>query len=87
MASTMITVKLDDSFLHEVDLFARTGGYHNRTELIRSALREKMEASKLRESLAKIAALRGSQKRRTTDEEIERVRQLVIDGWIRSSGR
>ena len=38
MATQMITVKLDDSFLEDVDEVLKTKGYQNRTEFIRNAL-------------------------------------------------
>jgi Arc/MetJ-type ribon-helix-helix transcriptional regulator len=87
MTITMISMKLDSAFLHEVDLLAQSGGYHNRTELIRAALREKLEDERMRKALTRIAGLRGSQRKRTTNEEIDRIRQKVFDRLMMSSGR
>ena len=39
MVTEMITLKLDDQFLEEVDKAVKSAGYHNRTEFMRNALR------------------------------------------------
>lgn len=71
MATEMITLKLDDKFLKEVDNVVEKEGYQNRTEFIRNALREKVEESKLRETMRSIAHLKGAAKKKTSDEEYE----------------
>ena len=45
---------------------ARAGqyGYHNRTEFIRNALREKVEETKLKEAMMEIAHLKGASKKK-----------------------
>jgi len=59
MATEMITLKLDDKFLDEIDSFVKKEGYKNRTEFIRMALRSKVDECKLREAMASIAQVRG----------------------------
>ena len=46
MATELVTFKMEHNFLEEVDKTVKTAGFQNRTEFIRNALREKIEASK-----------------------------------------
>lgn len=66
MATEMITVKMDDKFLEDIDTIVKKEGYQNRTEFIRNALREKVDETKLREAMINIAHLKGSAKKKTT---------------------
>jgi metal-responsive CopG/Arc/MetJ family transcriptional regulator len=79
MATEMITLKLEDSFLDNIDTIVKKEGYQSRTEFIRNALREKVEASKLREAMSKIAHLKGVSKKKTSDEELERIREKAFE--------
>ena len=67
MATEMITVKMEDKFLKEVDSVVKKEGYQNRTEFIRNALREKIEQVKLKEAMIEIAHLKGASKKRTSN--------------------
>ncbi len=78
MATQMITVKLDDGFLEEVDRTVKSEGYQNRTELIRNALREKVDKAKMKEALLELAHLKGKSKK-TTPAEYERVRKRAFE--------
>ncbi|MFH0797904.1 MAG: ribbon-helix-helix domain-containing protein [Candidatus Woesearchaeota archaeon] len=79
MATEMITLKLDDKFLDEIDSFVKKEGYKNRTEFIRMALRLKVDECKLREAMASIAHVRGAAKRKISDEEYEENRQKAFE--------
>lgn len=79
MATEMITVKLDDAFLKQIDKVVQIEGYQNRTEFIRNALREKVEEAKLKQAMMEIAHLKGASKKKTTDEELEKIREKVFD--------
>ena len=68
MTTEMITVKLEDKFLNDIDSIVQKEGYQNRTEFIRNALREKVEEVKLREAMANIAHLKGVSKKKTTEK-------------------
>lgn len=79
MVTEMITVKLDDTFLKQIDKVVEAQGYQNRTEFIRNALREKVEEAKLKQAMLEIAHLKGASKKKTSDEELERIREKVFD--------
>ena len=79
MATEMITVKLDNVFLKEIDSIVELHGYQNRTEFIRNALTEKIEETKLKEAYIRIAKLKGDSKKKTSDEDLEKLRINVFD--------
>lgn len=79
MATEMITVKLEDTFLKEIDGIVEVQGYQNRTEFIRNALREKVEEAKLKEAMMQLAHLKGASKKRTTNEQLEKIRLRVFE--------
>ena len=79
MVTEMITVKLDDSFLEEIDEVVKAKGYQNRTEFIRNALREKVDKAKMEEAIFELAHLKGSAKRRTSAKEYEAVRKRAFE--------
>jgi metal-responsive CopG/Arc/MetJ family transcriptional regulator len=87
MATDMVTFNIDDKFLKEVDRTAKQAGYQNRTEFIRAALREKVSEIELKEAMKSLAHLKGASKRKTTDEELERIREEAFDELIRNRGK
>ena len=79
MTTEMITVKLEDAFLGDIDTIVKNEGYQNRTEFIRNALREKIEEIKLRKAMMELANLKGSAKKRTTEESYEKIRAKAFE--------
>jgi len=74
----MITVKLEDTFLDDIDSIVKKEGYQNRTEFIRAALRERIEKIKLKKVMIELSKFRGKAPRKTTDDERERIRELAF---------
>lgn len=83
MVTEMITVKLDGVFLNEIDGIVKRQGYQNRTEFIRNALREKVEEAKLKAAMIQIAHLKGASKKKTSDEQLEKIREKVFEEFDR----
>ena len=79
MTTEMITLKLDDMFLKEIDSIVEKQGYHNRTEFIRNALREKVEDTKIKDAMVQIAHLKGASKKKTSDADLEKIREKVFN--------
>ena len=79
MTTEMITLKMDNVFLEDIDNTIKKEGYQNRTEFIRDALREKLEDIKLKKAMMEIAHLKGASKKKTTDEELERIREKAFE--------
>ena len=87
MTTQMITVKMDDSFLREIDTIVEKQGYQNRTEFIRKALREKIEDARIRDAIANLAKLKGASKKQTSDAELEAIREKVFQEFKGRSPR
>jgi metal-responsive CopG/Arc/MetJ family transcriptional regulator len=85
MATELVTFKADDKFIKEVDNVAKSAGFQNRTEFIRTALREKVDTVKLKQAMSELAHLKGSLRkgRQTTDKELEEIRQKVFEEFDR----
>ena len=79
MVTEMITVKMDDAFLNDIDAVVKKEKYQNRTEFIRAALREKIDEIKLKKAMMEIAHLKGASKKKTSDEELEKIREKVFE--------
>jgi len=75
----MITVKMDNVFLGEVDKVVKNEGYQNRTEFIRNALREKVEEIKLKKAMMELVHLKGSVKKKTTEKDYEKIRAKAFE--------
>lgn len=73
----MITLKLEDSFLKQIDENVKNHNYHSRTEFIRNALREHLEKDKMKEIMLELSKLQGKSKKKVTDEEYEKVRKSI----------
>jgi len=79
MATNMITLKLENKFLEEVDSIVINEGYQNRTEFIRNALREKIEELKIRKAMLKLASIKGSSTKKITEENYKKARSKAFD--------
>lgn len=79
MATEMITVKLEDVFLGDIDAIVKKEGYQNRTEFIRNALREKIEEIKLKKAMIELAHFKGSVKKKTTEKSYEKIRARAFE--------
>ena len=83
MATEMITLKLDRDFLNKVDSIADKH-YQNRTEFIRTALREKIEDMDMKNAVLNFMKLKGSSDNKISDELYEKVRATVFDAISRN---
>jgi len=79
MATEMITLKMDNVFLEDIDNTIKKEGYQNRTEFIRAALRDKIEEVKLKEAIMSIAHLKGAAKKKTSEREYEDIRKKAFE--------
>ena len=80
MVTEMITLKLEDKFLKDIDTIVKKEGFQNRTEFIRNALREKVDDIKLKQAMMEIAHLKGASKRKPiTEEEYEKARAKAFE--------
>ena len=78
MATELVTFKMEHDFLADIDKTVKSAGFQNRTEFIRAALREKVDAVKLKEAMIALSKLRGKAPKKTSDEERARIREKVF---------
>jgi len=79
MATELVTFKMEHEFLEDVDKTAKSAGFQNRTEFIRTALREKVEEVKLKQAMIELSKLKGKAPRKTTDKERARIREKAFE--------
>ena len=84
MVTELITFKIEHGFLNEVDTTVKNTNFQNRTEFIRSALRDKIEEIKLKQAMIDLAYLKGSAKKKVTEKEYEKVRKEVFKEFERN---
>ena len=85
MTTDMITMKLEHQFLEKVDKAVKHEGYHNRTEFIRTALREKLDKIQFNKAVLEIAHLKGKAKKKVSAEEYESARTKAFEALERES--
>jgi Arc/MetJ-type ribon-helix-helix transcriptional regulator len=77
MTAEMISLKLDSSFLKEIDKTVKAENYESRTEFIRFALRDKLKELSKDELIAEFLKFRGKADKKTTYEENRKTREEV----------
>lgn len=85
MTTELITFKIEKNFLRQLDERVSNSNYQNRTEFIRSALREKIDAVEMKEAIVKLYRLKGASKKKTTDKELERLRKEAFAEYEKES--
>ncbi len=72
-----ISLKMDSEMLTAIDSTMKKHKFSTRTEFIRSAIREKLDKMSRDELIAAFLSLKGSAKRKISDEEFEKNREMV----------
>jgi len=67
-----ISLKLDNTFLQDMEHIMKRHRYATKTEFIRSAIRDKMRELEKEERILHLKSLYGASKRKTTDADIHR---------------
>ncbi len=67
-----VSLKLDNSFLHDIESTMKKHRYTTKTEFIREAIRDKIKDLEKEEALLRVKSLYGASKRKTTDEELHK---------------
>lgn len=73
-----ITIKMEESLLKEIDSILIPNRYSTRTEFIRDAIRQRLSDLEKQELIKKVVKLRGSSKRKTSDEDLHKVRKQLF---------
>jgi metal-responsive CopG/Arc/MetJ family transcriptional regulator len=76
-----ISLRLETKFLKELEELIKKHNYMTKTEFIREAIRDKIIELEKQETLNKIEKLFGSSKRKTTDEDLHKVREKLAKDY------
>jgi len=68
MVTDLVTFKIENSFLKDIDTILKKAHYHSRTEFIRTALREKVTEEKLKALIGSAKPLTDKQKKARSAE-------------------
>ncbi|MBN1376866.1 ribbon-helix-helix protein, CopG family [Candidatus Woesearchaeota archaeon] len=79
MTTKLITLRLENNFLKNIDKVVEKKNYQNRTEFIRDALREKVEDIEEPDWLKALKKLKGASNKKTSEEEYEEIREKAFD--------
>ncbi|MBU0627650.1 MAG: ribbon-helix-helix domain-containing protein [Nanoarchaeota archaeon] len=67
-----VSLKLEDTFLKDIEKSMKRNRYTTKTEFIREAIRDKIRDLEKEEALLRVRKLYGASKRKTTDEELHK---------------
>ena len=67
-----VSLKLEDSFLEDIEDIMKKHRYTTKTEFIREAIRDKIRELEKEEALLRVTKLYGTSKRKTIDEQIHK---------------
>lgn len=74
-----ITIKMEGRLLEELDQKLGEHRYSTRTEFIRDAIREKLSELEKEQVLKNLAQLKGSSKRRTSDDDLHKAGEKAFE--------
>jgi len=75
----LITLKLEEGLLSQMDRLSPEFGFSSRTEFIRNALRDKVEEYRLKKAILRLEKSKGAFKgRETTEKEYEKARERAF---------
>jgi len=69
-----ISIRLDESMVNELEKIMKRHHFATLTEFVREAIRDRMKELEHEELQRQISRLAGSSKRKTSDEELHKVR-------------
>jgi len=81
-----ITLKMEENMVREIDQKLAGNRYSTRTEFIRDAIRDKLSDLEKEELLRNIEKLSGSSNRKTTDEQLHAVREMLAEKYEKKFG-
>ena len=74
-----ITIKMENRLLEEIDQTLEDHRYSTRTEFIRDAIREKLSELEKQDLLKSLSQLKGSSKRRTSDDDLHKAGEWAFE--------
>ena len=72
-----VTVKFQENVLEKIDKSITKHNFNSRTEFVREAVRDKLGELSKEDLITEFLKFRGKAKKKTTDEENKRTREIV----------
>lgn len=82
----MISLKLDEQMLKDMDSTLKKHHYSTRTEFVRDAIREKLEGLTREELMAAFLDTAGKAKKHVSDTELKHIREQAIKELAKEKG-
>lgn len=82
----VISLKLDEAMLQNVDKTLQKHNFSTRTEFIRAAIREKLEELSREELMARFLGFKGKAKKKVSDAELKKIREEVFGEIAKEKG-
>lgn len=79
----IISLKLDENMLHNIDNSLSNNNFSTRTEFIRAAIREKLGDLEREDLIKQFLALKGKAKKTTSDKEREKAGELAFEQLLK----
>jgi len=70
-----VSLKLEDTFLQDIEKTMKKHRYTTKTEFIREAIRDKIKDLEKEEALFRLEKAYGASKRKTTDAQLKKARE------------
>lgn len=74
-----VSLKLEDTFLKDIEKSMKKHRYTTKTEFIREAIRDKIRDLEKEEALLRLKRLYGASKRKTTDDELHKAGEKAFE--------
>ena len=74
-----VSLKLEDTFLQDIEKTMKKHRYTTKTEFIREAIRDKIKDLEKEEALLRLEKAYGASKRKTTDEDIHKAGEKAFE--------
>lgn len=79
-------MKLEGSFLHDIENVMKRHRYTTKTEFIREAIRDKIDDLETKAALKRLEKVYGFSKRKTTDEDLHKAREEAVKEMAQEMG-
>ena len=84
----VVSIKMEESLLKEIDGFLKKNRYATRTEFIRDAIRSKLTQKEKDDILKHLRTIIGASGKKTSDKELHAIREKAFENLERElSGR
>lgn len=78
-----VSLKLEDTFLQDIEKTMKRHRYTTKTEFIREAIRDKMRDLEKEEALMRLEKAYGASKKKTTQAQLEKAKEKAFEDVAR----